>query len=110
PPRGRRGFVGGGRRPAPGWALGLVLASLLVPFAVATVDLFAHCRRRRIGLGPALRALRSRLFFWAYLGAVFYGLGFVGAFPTTDGIAPEPGSQIAGDWPVLPLFPFPALR
>jgi hypothetical protein len=107
--QGTTTYLWGGGRIVRGWAIELLLASLLIPFAVATVDLFAHCRRRRIALAPALRALRSRLFFWAYLGAVFYGLAFVGAFPTTDGIAPEPGSQIAGDWPVLALFLFAAL-
>jgi hypothetical protein len=107
--QGTTSYLWGGGRIVRGWAIELLLASLLIPFAVAAVDLFAHCRRRRIGLGPALRSLRSRLFFWAYLGAVFYGLAFVGAFPTTEGIAPEPGSQIAGDWPVLALFLLGAL-
>jgi hypothetical protein len=107
--QGTTSYLWGGGRIVRGWAIELLLASLLIPFAVAAVDLFAHCRRRHIELGSALRSLRSRLFFWAYLGAVFYGLAFVGAFPTTDGIAPEPGSQIAGDWPVLALFLFAAL-
>jgi hypothetical protein len=107
--QGTTSYLWGGGRIVRGWAIELLLASLLVPFAVTAVDLFAHCRRRRIELGSALRALRSRLFYWAFLGAVFYGLAFVGAFPTTDGIAPEPGSQIAGDWPVLALFCFAGL-
>ena len=38
---------------------------MTLPFLAAAVDLFARCRRRRIPLAPALRALRTRLAFWA---------------------------------------------
>src|SRR5256885_7343259 len=59
-----------GDRMIRGWALELVLISVLLPFVVAAVDLFALTRRHRLHLGPALRALRSRLLFWAYVGIV----------------------------------------
>ena len=48
-----------------GWAIELVLIALLVPFFVASVDLFALCRRQRVGLGGAARSLRTRLLLLA---------------------------------------------
>ena len=58
---------------------------MLLPFAVVAVDLFARCRRRRIPVLPALRAYRSRLGFWLWVGLMFLFLGFVGVWP--DGAA-----------------------
>ena len=43
------------------WAIELVLLTALLPFLIGTIDLFAHCRRRRIPLAPAARSLRGRL-------------------------------------------------
>ena len=48
-----------------------MLIACLLPFLAAAVDLFARCRRRRIPLAPALRALRSRLGFWAWVVGLF---------------------------------------
>jgi hypothetical protein len=102
--QGTTSYIWGGGRIVRGWSIELLLASLLVPFVVVTVDLFAQCRRRRIRLAPALGALRSRLGFWAFLGLAFYGLGLLGAWPESAGNAPDPGSQAAGNWPALALF------
>ena len=52
-----------------GWAIEIVLVAMLLPFLAAAVDLFARCRRRRIRIAPALRSYRSRLGFWAWVGA-----------------------------------------
>jgi hypothetical protein len=101
--QGTTAYLWAGDRIVRGWALELLLVSLLVPFFVGTVDLFAHCRRRRIPLLPALRSLRSRLAFWLYLGLVFLVFRLLGAFPEGSPRPPDPGSQIAGDWPVLAL-------
>ena len=57
--QGTTSYIWGGGRIVRGWAIELLLASLLIPFFVSAVDLFAHCRRRRIPLGPAFRALRN---------------------------------------------------
>ncbi len=92
-----------------GWAIELLLASLLIPFFVSAVDLFAHCRRRRIPLGPAVRALRSRLCVWAFAGLAFYALDAFGAWPRTAGRTVDPASQAAGNWPVLALLLLAAL-
>ena len=48
--QGTTSFVWAGNRVVRGWAIELLLAALLIPFFVGVVDLFAHCRRRRIRL------------------------------------------------------------
>jgi hypothetical protein len=101
--QGTTSYVWAGDRIVRGWALELLLAALLVPFAVGAVDLFAHCRRRRIPLGPALAALRSRVGFWLFVGAAFYCFGAFGAWPNGAARPPNPATAAAGDWPVLAL-------
>ena len=92
-----------GDRVIRGWALELVLIALLLPFVVAAVDLFALTRRYGIRLGPALRSLRSRLAFWAFVGIVFTCFRLLGAFGGHSPRPPNPGLPTAGDWPVLAL-------
>ena len=104
--QGTTTFIWAGDRIVRGWAIELMLFSLLLPFLTVAVDLFAHCRRRRIPLLPAVRALQSRLGFWLFLGAVFYGFRFLGAWPGGNGRAPNPALPSSGDWAVLPLLAF----
>ncbi len=89
-----------------GWALALVLVALVVPFAAASVDLFARCRRRHVPLGPAFRAYRRRLGFWLWVGALFELFALFGAFPGGAAVPPDPASSAAGDWPRLALTGF----
>ena len=87
-----------------GWAVQLVLMACLLPFFAAAVDLFARCRRRRIPLAPALRGLRSRLGFWAWVVGLFELFRLLGVWP--DG-APRPVSPLssaATDWPARALI------
>ena len=102
--QGTTTFVWAGQRFVRGWAIEMVLFTLLVPFLVAVVDLFAHCRRRRIPLLPAVRSLRSRVAVWLFAGAAFYALGALGAWPSGEPRPPSPTSRAAGDWPVLALI------
>ncbi len=102
-------YVWTGARVVRGWAIELVLFSLLVPFAVPVVDLFAHCRRRRIPLGPALASLRSRLAVWLFAGLVFYVFRLLGAWPGGAARPPNPATATAGDWPVVALLGFGAI-
>jgi len=69
--QGPTSYVFLGQRLVRGWAIEIVLVAMLLPFLAAAVDLFARCRRRRIRIAPALRSYRSRLGFWAWVGAVF---------------------------------------
>ena len=101
---GTTSFVWAGDRIVRGWAIELVLFGLLIPCFVAVVDLFAHCRRRRISLLPAMRSLRTRLGFWLFLGLAFYALGALGAWPQGARRPPNPATATAGDWPVLTLL------
>jgi hypothetical protein len=95
-----------GTRIVRGWAIELVLIACLLPFLAAAVDLFARCRRRRIPVAPALRAYRSRLFFWGFCGAAFAVLTALGAWPHGD---PRPPGLTDVRWPAAALVGFAAL-
>jgi hypothetical protein len=92
-----------------GWAIKLVLIAALLPFLLAAVDLFAHCRRRRIPLAPAFRSYRSRMAFWLWTGALFGVLALLGAWGDGAPKPPSPETEFAGDLPVLTLGVFGSL-
>ncbi len=92
-----------GPRMIRGWAIKLVLIAALLPFLLATVDLFARCRRRHIPLAPALRSYRSRLGFWLWTGAVFGVLALLGAWGDGAPRPPSPDTEFSGDYPLLAL-------
>ncbi len=101
--QGTSSYVYLGRRIVRGWAVELVLLGALLPFLVGAVDLFAFCRRRRIRLGPALRALRSRAAFWAWAGLLLWlGTAF-GLFRDGPGRPVAPDTPAAASWPVAGL-------
>ena len=101
--QGTTSFVWLGDRIVRGWAIELLLFGLLIPYMVAVVDLFAHCRRRGITLGPAARSLRTRLAFWLFLGLAFTAFRVLGAWPAGVPRPPNPTVATSGDWPVLAL-------
>jgi Peptidase family M28 len=82
--RGTTSYIYLGRRLVRGWALEVALFMALLPFLIATVDLFARCRRRRIPLGAAARSLRSRLAFWGYAGLLLLIGSRLGLFPDAE--------------------------
>jgi len=92
-------YVWVGGRVVRGWAIELLLVALLVPFAVAIVDLYALCRRQEVALRPAARSLRTRLLFWFFVGLVFTCFRFLGAWPEGVPRPPNPATTTAGDWP-----------
>jgi hypothetical protein len=94
--QGPTSYVYLGQRLIRGWAIEIVLVAMLLPFLAAAVDLFARCRRRHIRIAPALRSYRSRLGFWAWVGALFLVFGALGFWGTTGGRAPSLGDV---SWP-----------
>jgi hypothetical protein len=94
--QGPTSYVFLGSRLIRGWAIEIVLVAMLLPFLAAAVDLFARCRRRRIRIAPALRSYRSRLGFWAWVGAVFLVFRAIGLWGGNDGQAP---SLTSVSWP-----------
>jgi hypothetical protein len=98
---GGRSYVYLGQRLVHGWAIELALVAMLVPFAVAAVDLFARCRRRRIPVLPALRACRSRLGVWLWAGLMFLFLGVVGVWPDGAAAPLNPETRAATHWSLL---------
>ncbi len=107
--QGPTSFVWVGDRIIRGWALELLLFALLLPAFVVAIDLFAHCRRRRIALLPAARSLRTRLAFWLFVGLAFYLFAALGAWPQGAPRPPNPAAATSGDWPVLALCLLAAL-
>ena len=97
---GPSSYVYLGSRIVRGWAIEIVLVAALLPFLVASIDLFARCRRRRIRVAPALRSYRSRLAFWAWCGGLFALFGVLGAWPNG---APRPPSLTNVHWPTVAL-------
>jgi Peptidase family M28 len=87
--QGPTSYVFLGQRLIRGWAIEIVLVAMLLPFLAAAVDLFARCRRRRIRIAPALRSYRSRLGFWAWVGALFLLFGALGFWGSSDGSTPS---------------------
>lgn len=83
-----------------GWAIELLLISLLLPVAAVVVDLYALCRRNRVVIAPAVRALRSRTGFWLFAAAVFTCFRLLGAWPSGPSRPPNPVSPVTRHWPV----------
>ncbi|HEV8099509.1 MAG TPA: M28 family peptidase, partial [Gaiellaceae bacterium] len=94
--QGPASYVYLGQRLVRGWAIEVVLVAMLLPFLAAAVDLFARCRRRRIRIAPALRSYRSRLGFWAWVGAVFLVFRALGLWGGGDANGPPLNSV---SWP-----------
>ncbi len=78
----------------PGGALAAILAALLLPLVAVTVDLFAHCRRIRIALRPALVRAGLHLAPWLVLMVIVYLADLVGCCPTAPTLVP-PHSHLA---------------
>lgn len=87
--QGPASYIFLGQRVIRGWAVEIVLVAMLLPFLAAAVDLFARCRRRRIRIAPALRSYRSRLGFWAWVGAIFLVFGALGFWGSPGGLPPS---------------------
>jgi hypothetical protein len=102
--QGTSSFLYLGTRLIRGWAIELVLIASLLPFLATAVDLFARCRRRRIPLAPALRALRSRLGFWIWVVALFELFGLLGAWPGGAARPVATRSDAATNWPAQMLI------
>ncbi|HEX4520866.1 MAG TPA: M28 family peptidase [Gaiellaceae bacterium] len=104
-----RNYIWVGGRFIRGWAIELILVALLVPYAVAVVDLYARCRRQRISLRAAGGALRSRLLFWLFAGLAFTCFRLLGAWPAGPARPPDPGTAVSDNWPVAALTIFAAV-
>ena len=101
--QGTTSYVWLGGRFVRGWAVELLLVALLVPFLVGVVDLFAHCRRRRIPLLAAGQSLRSRVGFWLFAGVAFVVFRAFGAWPTGVPRPPNPETAVAGAVQPVPM-------
>ena len=102
--RGTSTYLYLGSRLIRGWAIELVLIACLLPFLATAIDLFARCRRRHIALAPALRAYRSRLFFWVWVVGLFELFRVLGAWPHGVARPIPPSSPLAHDWPAKGLL------
>ena len=101
--QGTQSYVYVGDRMLRGWALQLLLIALLVPVLVATVDLFARCRRRHVSLIRAFRSLGTRVVLWLWIGLMFGLFALVGLLADGSGRPIDPESETARTWPVVVL-------
>lgn len=90
PEHGPRSYVAVSRRVLPGWVLGLLAATLLLPPLVTSVDALARARRRREAAPGWWRTLglRSLPFVAAFLMAEL--LVLIGQAPDAGAAPPEP--------------------
>ncbi|CAN5273264.1 hypothetical protein BH20ACT13_BH20ACT13_12160 [soil metagenome] len=84
-------------RAASGWTVRLAFVVAIVPFALGTLDLLARGRRRRLPFRPAVRALRTRLLFWSWAGALLWAGGLTGVLPTGAALPLPPSSAFIVD-------------
>ena len=85
------------RATLPGGALAAILAALLLPLAAVAVDLFAHCRRTRVRLRPALVRTGLHLAPWLVLIAIVYFANLVGLLPHSPDAVIPPDSRLAAN-------------
>ena len=100
---GTTAYVWFGARVVRGWAIEIVLVAALLPFLAAAVDFFAFLRRRHVSLLPALRSLRTRVFFWLFVVVLFELFGLAGWWPHSSLRPPPLDSGPGTNWPVLAL-------
>lgn len=91
PEHGPRSYVAVSRKVLPGWVIGLLAATLLLPALVTSVDALARARRRREVAPGWWRAvgLRTLPFLAAFLMAEL--LVLIGQAPDAGAAAPQPG-------------------
>jgi Peptidase family M28 len=99
-PTATGGAVYLGARAVRGWALELLLVVAVVPFAGAALDLLSRCRRRRLALAPAWRALRRRFGLWLVLLGLLGVVAIAGALPVEPTLPPPPDQPPVDRWPV----------
>ncbi|MGH3132463.1 MAG: M28 family peptidase [Gaiellaceae bacterium] len=87
-------------RAASGWAVRLTLVIAVVPFALGIFDLLVRSQRRHLPLGPAFRALRTRVAVSLYAGLLLWVGGLAGIFPTGASLPLPPYSPSVLDWPL----------
>jgi len=86
-----------------GWALQLLLLAAVVPFAGAALDLLSRCRRRRLRLLPAWRALRRRVGLALGLVVLVALAALAGALPREPALPPPPDEPPVDSWPVAAI-------
>ena len=101
--QGTTAYVWFGARVVRGWAIEIVLVAALLPFLAAAVDFFAFLRRRHVPLAPALRSLRTRIFFWLFVVLLFALFGLAGWWPHSSLRPPPLDAGPGTEWPVLAL-------
>ncbi len=80
-----------------GGVLATILATLLIPLVAVTVDLFAHCRRGRIRLGPAFKRAGLHLAPWLVMVSLVYFANLVGLLPSSPDAVVPPHSRLASN-------------
>jgi hypothetical protein len=82
------------QRTLPGGALTLILVAFLLPLLAVTVDLFAHCRRERVHLRPAILRAALHLAPWLIVVVIIYFANLIGLLPQSPGAVIPPESPL----------------
>ena len=86
-----------------GWAIRLTLLVAVVPFALGVLDLLVRGRKRHLPLVPAVRALRTRVVFWLFVGLLLWVAGVAGVLPTGAPLPMPPYASAVTDPPLAGL-------
>ncbi len=89
-----------GSRIIAGWAVELALIGLVIPVALATLDVLSRRRRLLLPLSGAARAQGRRLGFWLFAALTFWLFAGAGFWVEGEQRPLSPFTAAAGDWPV----------
>lgn len=96
-------YLVGEHRAFRGWAIKILMATLLVPFWVAAVDLLARQLRRgrlTLAVGSVARAAIGGL----WILSILWVLGAMGAFPAVGDRPPDPSVMGRGTAPAIAVW------
>jgi hypothetical protein len=98
-----------GSRIISGWAVEAALIGLVIPVALATLDILARRRRLLLPLGGAARAQGRRLGFWLFAALAFWVFAGAGLWVEGAKRPISPFTDAAGDWRVMAVLAYIAV-
>lgn len=85
------------QRTLPGGALQTIMLAFFLPLLAVTVDLFAHCRREKVRLRPAILRAALHLAPWLIALVLVYLANLLGILPRSPGAVVPPDSPLVAE-------------